>query len=75
MDIKQKMEAINDNLRSADEPTRAIGNAAKSIGALIFAIEYLREIVEQQQASIERLEDVLQNHLETTPRRRAYVND
>ena len=70
MDIGKKIEAINETLQRADSVTRTLFDASKSLGALITACGYLVEIVEEQQRQIERLQDVLQDHLETMPRRK-----
>jgi hypothetical protein len=70
MDVEKRIEAINEMLERADTRTHTLFDASKSLGALILACGYLVEVIEDQQRRIERLEDVLQNHLETTPRRR-----
>ena len=66
MTTEKRIEFINETLHRADNDD----DQRKSIGGVIFAIGYLVEIVEEQQRRIEQLEDVLQKHLETTPRRR-----
>jgi hypothetical protein len=62
--IESKIEAIGEQLERADIPTNTIFNASQSLGALIFAISYLVEIVQEQEQRIEHLEEVLQNHME-----------
>ena len=68
--IEKRIEAVNDSLQRADRVTKTLFDASQSLGALIFACGYLVEIIEEQQRAIERLQDVLQDHLETTPRQR-----
>jgi hypothetical protein len=66
MDNEQIIAGAYDLLARADEQR----DPSKSLGAIILACGKLLELVNDQRARIERLEDALQNHLETTPRRR-----
>jgi hypothetical protein len=66
MDTKQIIAGAYELLARADQER----DASKALGAVILACGNLLEIVNDQRARIERLEDALQNHLETAPRRR-----
>jgi hypothetical protein len=66
MNYEQIIAGAYELLERADEQR----DPSKSLGAIILACGKLLELVNDQRARIERLEDALQNHLETTPRRR-----
>jgi hypothetical protein len=70
MDIEQVIAGVYELLERADTTTTSLFDASKSLGAVILACGKLLELVNDQRARIERLEDALQNHLETKPRRR-----
>jgi hypothetical protein len=76
MDIEKQIAAVYELLERADGPNdRSAFAAHKSLGAVILSCAKLVEIIQGQQSRIEQLEDVLQNHLETTPRRRPATNE
>lgn len=70
MTIEKTIESAKEMLNRADGVPRSVQVVGKQLGAMIIACGYLIEIIEGQQRRIEQLEDVLQNHLETEPRRR-----
>ena len=72
-DIDAAIRAAKLTLRDADD---AIQNGkdcsahTDAINALITTVGAMIAVIGDQQRQIERLQDALQNHLETTPRQR-----
>jgi hypothetical protein len=66
------IEQAQCDIRAAFDELQGVRDSAaeKALQLTLRACELLAAVVSDQQERIEHLEDVLQNHLETTPRRR-----
>jgi hypothetical protein len=73
MDNDSKIEQAQRDIRAANDTVqlaRGDSDTREALHLALSACELMAAVISDQQERIEQLENVLQNHLETTPRRR-----